>query len=80
MDEVVLYPGMTWEPDLHMGFTGRVRADDTGLKKVQARVAELEAIRARAVEWFRDTDLTHPSVSEAAIHDAMAAVLGEGED
>jgi hypothetical protein len=44
------------------------------------RVAELEAIRARAVEWFRDTDLTHPSVSEAAIHDAMAAVLGEEEN
>jgi len=44
-------------------------------------VERLRGIEQRATEWFVDTDLTHPSVSEAAIHDAMREVLdGEPEE
>ena len=40
-------------------------------------VAELEATHARAVELRNDTDLTHPSTSETAMHNAALIVLGE---
>jgi hypothetical protein len=48
---------------------------------VQARLAQLEAIERRAIEWRSDTTLTHPSASELAINNAMSYVLdGDGED
>jgi len=51
------------------------------LALARERLPRLEAIEARAIEWFKDTDLTHPSASEAAIHDAMDEVLdGEPEE
>lgn len=39
-------------------------------------VERLRGIEARVTEWFEGTDLTHPSVSEVAIHDTMADILG----
>ena len=49
MDEVVLQPGMTWEPNPHMSYVGRVRADDTKLKAAQARAKALE----RQLRWVK---------------------------
>jgi hypothetical protein len=43
-----------------------------------AVLAELErrgTIERNVIEWRNDTDLTHPSTSERAIHDAMHDVL-----
>lgn len=45
------------------------------LALARERLPRLEAIEARVIEWSRDTDLTHPSASETAIHDAMRDVL-----